>query len=97
MSLLSPCTDNDLKYYVNRSINGIYDPPQWNVGLLPQKEAAALKSERARIADMPDGPEKDAAMAKLAEDEAHAALKAEEARKLELYEEHREYRELQFG
>ena len=53
-------------------------------------EALAVEEERQRVEAMEDGPEKDAAMAKLAEHEAHAALKAEEARKLELYEEHGE-------
>ena len=54
-------------------------------------EALAVEEERRRVEAMPDGPEKEAAMRQLAEDEAHAALKAEEARKLELYEEHREH------
>ena len=39
---------------------------------------------------MAEGAAQEAAMKKLAEDEAHAKMKAEEARKIEEYEEHRE-------
>mgnify|MGYP001170251872 CR=1 FL=1 len=41
-----------------------------------------IEAERKRVEDMPDGPEKEAALKKLAEDEAHAKMKAEEARKI---------------
>ena len=38
-------------------------------------EALAVEEERRRVEAMPDGPEKEAAMRQLAEDEAHAALR----------------------
>merc|ERR1711871_599880 len=56
------------------------------------EEAEAVELERRQVESMQQGAAKEAAKRKLAEDEAHAALKAEEARKIEEYEEKREHK-----